>query len=112
MDRRRSDPHPGHDAAVLRSYRIDDAIADADQGAVEVTVTHADEQRRWCFFVTPAALAVVGDFVDGTETRLHLGELHMIVVSELSQDVVDRVLRQLEADGELLRRTLPLQINE
>jgi hypothetical protein len=94
--------------SVLRSYTIDDDLADADRGAVEVTVTLADERRRWCFFITPAALAAVGDWVEGTRVRLHLGEPHMIVVSELSRDVVERVLRQLERDGELERRTLPL----
>jgi hypothetical protein len=96
------------DGAVLRSYTIDGDLASADQGAVEVTVTFTDERRRWCFFITPAALASVGDWVEGTQVRLHLGEVHMIVVTELSRDVVERVLRQLEADGELERRTLPL----
>jgi hypothetical protein len=101
--------NPDKGAAVLRSYRIDDDIRTAGQAAVEVTVTLADEQRRWCFFITPAALATAGDFVEGTEVRIHLGEPHMIVVSELSRDVVERVLRQLEIGGELVRRTLPLQ---
>ena len=93
---------------MLRSYRIDDDLARADEAAVEVTVTLADERRRWCFFMTPAALAACGDWVEGTRVRLHLGEPHMIVVSELSVDVIERVLRQLQAEGELERRTLPL----
>jgi hypothetical protein len=33
----------------------------------------------------------------------------MIVVSEITEDVVERVLRDLETEGELLRRTLPLR---
>ena len=100
-----------HDPAVLRSYRIDDDLAAAGRGAIEVTVTLADEQRRWCCFMTPAALAAVGDFVEGTSVRVHFGEPHMIVVSEVSRDVIERVLRQLEADGELVRRTLPLRVS-
>jgi len=100
-----------HDTAsvIIRSYTIDDDLTNADQGAIEVTVTLADERRRWCFFMTPAALASAGDWVDGTEIRVHLGEPHMIVVSAISQDVVERVLRRLEADGELERHTLPLK---
>lgn len=95
--------------AVLRSYRIDDDLSAADAGAVEVSITLADERRRWCAFMTPAALAACGDFVNGTRVRVHFGESHMIVVTDLTADVIERVLRQLDADGELERRTLPLE---
>ena len=93
---------------MLRSYSIDDDLAEADRGAIEVTVTLADERRRWCFFMTPAALAACGDWVAGTRVRLHLGEPHMIVVTEITPDVIERVLRQLESSGALERRTLPV----
>ena len=96
------------DAAVLRSYTIDDDLAHASHGVVEVTVTLTDERRRWCYFMTPAALAACGNWVEGTRVRLHLGELHRVTVSELSCDVIERVLRQLEATGQLERRTSPL----
>ena len=93
---------------MLQSYTIDDDLADADHGAIEVSLTLVDGRRRWCFFMTPSALAVCGDWVRGTQVRVHLGEPHMIVVSEISAHIVDRVLRQLEAAAELERRTLPL----
>ena len=51
----------------------------------------------------------MGDFVEGTQVRLHLGERHMILVSELSETIIDRVLSSLYASGELLSRTLPLE---
>ena len=47
--------------------------------------------------------------VAGTQARLHLGERHMIVVSELSETIIDKVLRSLHASGELRSRTLPLK---
>ena len=47
--------------------------------------------------------------VPGTRVRLHRGERHMVVVSELSADVIDAVLRQLHAAAELEGRTLPLE---
>jgi hypothetical protein len=100
--------HLDGEAAVLRSYIIDDDLAAADHGAIEVTVTLTDERRRWCFFMTPAALEACGDYVPGTRVRVHLGEPHMIVVSEISVDIIASVLRELEATGELERRTLPL----
>ena len=95
--------------AMLRSYTIDDNLPTAHCGAIEVTVVLTDERRRWCFFMTTGALAAVGDFVPGTEVRWHLGERHMIVVSELSRNIIERVLRELEASGELESRTLPLR---
>ena len=100
--------HPHKDDAVLRSYAIDGDLADADHGAIEVTVTLADERRRWCFFMTPAALSACGDYVPGTRVRVHLGEPHMIVVREITVDVIASVLRELESTGELEKRTLPL----
>ncbi len=47
--------------------------------------------------------------VDETRVRLHLGERHMIVVSELSTGIIEAVLRQLHEAGELESRTLPLE---
>ena len=96
---------------MLRSYRIDDDLARADNAAIEVTMTLTDESRRWCFFMTPSALASCGDLIEGTDARLQFGEPHMIVVSRVTPDIIERVLRQLESDNELLRRTLPLRVS-
>ena len=96
---------------VLRSYSIDDDLGEADRGAIEVSITLADERRRWCYFMTPSAFAACGDFVSGTNVRVHRGEPHMIVVSEASRTIIEAVLRTLEAEGELERRTLPLEVS-
>jgi hypothetical protein len=74
---------------------------------VEVTIDFGGS-KRWLFFATPQLLASTGDWVPGTRVRLHLGEQHMVVVSELSEAIIDKVLRQLHAAGELENRTLPL----
>jgi hypothetical protein len=76
--------------------------------SVEVTIDFGG-RKRWLFFATPGLLSSVGDWVDGTHVRLHLGERHMIVVSELSAGIIDAVLRQLYNAGELESRTLPLE---
>ena len=89
-------------------YTIEDPITDRLTSSVEVTIDF-DGQKRWLFFATPQLLASVGDFVEGTQARVHLGERHMIVVSELSETIIDRVLSSLHASGELLSRTLPLE---
>jgi hypothetical protein len=82
---------------MIRSYTIDDDLAGADHGAIEVTVTLTDERRRWCFFMTPQALAACGDRVSGTR-----------VVGEISREIIETVLRELDVSGELEHRTLPL----
>lgn len=89
-------------------YTVDDPIIDPLTCSVEVTVEF-EGQKRWLYFVTPQLLASVGDFVEGTQVRLHLGERHMVVVSELSESVIDKVLSSLYDAGELASRTLPLQ---
>ena len=86
-------------------YTIDDPIGDPLTQSVEITIDFG-LGKRWLFFVTPQLLASVGDYVDGTKVRMHLGELHMIVVSELTTDVVDKALRQLHASGELESHTI------
>lgn len=91
----------------MLSYTIDDAISDPLTCGVEVTIDFGG-RKRWLFFATPQLLASVGDWVPGTQVRVHLGERHMVVVSELTVAVIDAVLRQLHAAGELESRTLPL----
>jgi len=88
-------------------YTIDDPIEVPLTCSVEVTVDFPSG-KRWLFFVTPDLLARVGDVIEGTQSRLHLGERHMIVVSDLSPTIIDSVLQQLADSGELESRTLPL----
>jgi hypothetical protein len=88
-------------------YTIDDPIEIPLTCSVEVTIDFPTG-KRWLFFATPDLLAAVGDLVEGTQSRLHLGERHMIVVSDLSSAVIDSVLRQLADTGELESRTVPL----
>lgn len=91
----------------MLAYTIDDPIRDPLSDCVEVTVDFGG-RKGWLLFATPQHLAAVGSWVDGTRTPYHLGERHMIVVGLLTEDIIDRVLRRLDADGELESRTLPL----
>ncbi len=93
----------------MLTYSIDGRIADPLRDAVEVTIDFGGGRKRWLFFTTPQQLAAVGDWIEGTRIRVHLGERHMIVVGELSESVIDKVLRQLHASGELESRTVPLE---
>ena len=89
----------------LESFQLEDPLDKPEQGAVEVVVHLDDGSDRWCLFFDPQRLALVGDWVEGTTVRVHLGVRHMIVVSELTEDVIDRVLRQLDKEGLLLEHT-------
>ena len=91
----------------MYQYTIDDAIESPLTASVEVTIDFPSG-KRWLFFVTPELLATVGDFVEGSRVRVHLGEKHMIVVSELTPAVIDAVLRDLMGLGDLESRTVPL----
>jgi len=90
---------------TLKSFEIEDELAQAHLGAIEVTVRMDDGSSRWCYFMTPAALASAGDWVPGTQVRFHHGSPHMIVVSEITADIIARILQHLDEIGELLSST-------
>lgn len=92
----------------MLGYVIDDLTDTPLSTAVEVTIEFPIG-KRWVFFATPELFSSVGDYVDGTSVRLHLGERHMIVVSEISPAVIDAVLKELDRSGELERRAAPLK---
>jgi len=93
----------------LSSFTIDDDLAMQEGGGIEVTLTMRDGSRRWCFFMRPEALQACGDWLDGTKARLHFGAPHMIVLAaELTPAVIERSLKQIDAEGALLGCSLPL----
>jgi len=96
--------HPA-DRPSIASYRYDGHLDRPEEGAVEVVLTLVDGRERWCYFFTPQRMSIVGDLVKGTQVRIHLGTNHMIVVSELSADIVAKVLHELELGGLLLEHT-------
>lgn len=91
----------------MLSYQIDDPIKDTQKQTIEVTVD-LNGEKRWCFFITPEQLASVGDWVEGTQVRHHLGVVHMIIVNELSEEIIERILNSLYNEGKLESHTIPL----
>lgn len=86
---------------------IEGRLANAKSCSVEVMVELADGRRRWCYFMLPETLATVGDWVPDTEVRFHYDSPNMIVVSEISEEIVRRVIDDLAQRGLLERCTLP-----
>ena len=91
----------------MLKYTIDDSIEESNLCSIEVTM-HFEDQKRWCFFVTPQVLGTNGDLVEGTSVRFHLGVTHMIVVSEINESVIDYILKKLFAEDLLETHTIPL----
>ena len=89
------------------AFSIEDDLATADSGAIEVVFQFGGE-RRWCFFMTPSALAASGDWVPGTQVRFHFDSPHMIVVGEVTEDLVGRVLDHLAEEGLLAQCSRPV----
>jgi hypothetical protein len=94
---------------VLESYTIDDDLASQTRGAIEVTLKLKGLNPRWCYFMCPEALAACGDRIPGTMATMHLGWPHMIVVAcEITLEIIDRVLREIDSQGALERCSLPV----
>jgi len=91
----------------LKSFTIDDDLSIASRGAIEVTVSMENGERRWCFFFTPEGLSRCGDMVDGSAVRVHPGVAHMIVVSRIDEGIIEKVLCALDVSGALLEHTIP-----
>ena len=93
---------------VLRAFTIEDDLASASAMSIEVRVSVEGGEDRWCFFITPEALASCGDWLPGTTARFHLGVPHMIVVTDLTAEVIRCALEEIDLQGALLRHTRPL----
>ena len=92
---------------TLTGYQIDDPIPWAHW--IEVTVQLSNDERRWCHFATPSSLAGSGNRIEGTKVRFHYGYRHLIIAEELSEDLIGKILRHIDDQGELEECTLPLE---
>jgi len=82
--------------AKLLKYRILDDLNSADKNAIEVEFELDNGQKRWAFFFTPQGIVSCGDWIPETKVRVHLGVPHMIVVSEISEEIIEKTVQMLE----------------
>jgi len=99
---------PDEPIVTLESYTIDDPLEEGDDALVDVTVTLSNGEKRFCIMATPVALSKCGNWVEGTKVPFHYGNGFLIVVRKLSVDLIDRVLRYLDSQDELVECTTPL----
>lgn len=91
----------------IKTFEIEDPTESHSSGAIEVSIVTDQNERRWCFFFTPQGLAASGDYIGGTKVRFHFGAPHMIVVSEISPEIIESALMDIEKHGELELCTKP-----
>lgn len=88
--------------AVVAEFCIDDEITDESHGLVEVTLTMADGEIRWCKFCTPSYLVCLLDsqefFVDSST----------IFVASLTRAGLEDAVDQLTRSGRLFEVTRAL----
>ena len=77
------------------------------QGAIEVDLEMEDGSKRWCFFVLADGVKNYGDFINGTKVRVQYGAKHMIVVSDISEEIIKTFINEKASNGELLDCTEP-----
>ena len=93
---------------MIKRINIEDPIEAHTTRAIEVVLEMSDGKKRWCFFFTPEGASKCGDFIEGTKTRIHYGASHMFIVSNISKNIIEKAIKQVESNGELLKCTLPI----
>ncbi|MCP3953770.1 MAG: hypothetical protein GY697_16360 [Desulfobacterales bacterium] len=93
-------------------YKIIDDLETANRGAIEIEFELENGQRRWAFFFTPEGISACGDWIPETKVRFHLGVPHMIVVSDISEEIIDRTVGYLESEGLIETHTMLFEEEE
>ncbi len=95
---------------LFLTFTVRDDLETQDSGAIEVALSMRDGTRHWCFFMTPTALAACGDWVDGTQVRIHYGSPHMIVVAgRLTEGTIERALQHIARTGQIEKCSLLIE---
>ena len=102
----------GAEVPRLHEVHIHDTIDEPLSSAIEVEVVLSNKEHRRCFFATPDALTKFGDFVHGTTIRVHCGMSDMIVVSTISEAIIEQTLHDIERQGRLFACTRPADTEE
>ena len=93
----------------LQSFTIDDPMQLPLRHAVEVTLLLTGGERRWCCFATPESLTFFGNFLADTQTRIHFGLPHMIVLEKVSAESIAAALSQIDQEGSIREISKPIE---
>lgn len=84
---------------MIANINIEDPIEISQRAAIEVVVELENGEKRWCFFFTPQAAALCGDWINGTKVNFHYNSPHMIIVSEISETIIHAAINDIESQG-------------
>ncbi len=99
----------GGDIPQLVQVVVQGKIEEPCMSPVEVVVGLSNGQTRWCFFVTPNALATLNQIQFDSGIVNVYGVPHMIVVSVLNEQIIRQALESIDKQGELEGCTLPIK---
>lgn len=118
---------------MIESFTIDDLIQNPLNDCIEVTVKLKGHSKRWCFFVTTMWLSnylsggqeyklidrdgfqinqytVLGrtEYKENTESFEFIAVPHMIIVKEITEEIIHKTLKHLDENDEIIRSTIKL----
>lgn len=96
----------GGEVPVLVKWQFDEEVQDEMSDWVDVSFELSDGDRRWCSLVTPHRLI---EYFEQPDAGSGLHCANLIVVPVLTIDRVDRVLHDLDDQGELIEASLSLK---
>ncbi|MEM1094078.1 MAG: hypothetical protein AAGJ10_05705 [Bacteroidota bacterium] len=96
----------------LLSFVIEGPIEHPLTHAIEVSVELTNGERRWCCFATPAALTQFGDWISGTQMRIHYGTPHLIILAEVTAATIEMALQHIDKAGDIREATREIDWSE
>ena len=92
---------------LLQTFSIDDPDQIID--STEVSITFSTGEVRWCLFITPTTLAKSGDYVPDTQIQFHYSNKHLIIINEITSEIIQKTLHYLDTRNKLIECTFPLR---
>ena len=84
--------------------QIIDPVELHQQMAIQVAIV-IDDEIRYCYVSSPEGLKNFGDWIDGTQVRFHYNFSDLIVVSEISEDLIIKAIKHIQKEGKLKQCT-------
>lgn len=105
-----------HPLAMMHLYCVETPPEAQDpddwNGWTEVTIKFSNGEFRWCIFITPQQLSQGIMTVPGTDVPWAYRNHHLIIMNEISDELIDAALREIDQQGDLIDCTKPLDPDE
>jgi hypothetical protein len=88
----------------MSSWKFDDLIE--SYNFIEITITFDDGSSRWCLLTTPIKL--LEHFKNETVEPPGINMRHLFIMKTLDINDIEKTLRHLDKQGDLLDSTIPL----